>query len=258
MRNKEYKTYEVKTKKTVFFGISVVIFGLLLTISVCNLFSYVFFSSGISLVSGKQRNANNFYAVEVASFDNYDEAYEFAMQIQKKGGAGYITYNKEYKVLTSLYLTYNDAKSVSENIKADYPSACIYEIILPTITLPSELSEQQQKTLTTSFAVAQSALSTMTNIYLSLDTGEIEDETARAMLYTIYDDCSSQIKSINTNFHQQDESKYIKYKMYLNNFTSHLAEVNETDLSGIELSQIIKYQQIKLAYLYISMANLFQ
>ena len=46
--------------------------------------------------------------------------------------------------------------------------------------------------------------------------------------------------------------------MYLSNFTSHLAEVNETDLSGIELSQIIKYQQIKLAYLYISMANLFQ
>ena len=254
---KEYQVYEVKKKKSGFFGISVVVFGLLLTISVCNLFGYVFFSSGISFVSGKQRNGNNFYAVEVQAFDDYDDAYNFATELQKKGGAGYITYNKEYKVLASMYLTYDDAKSVANNIKSEYSKACVYEIVLPDIDVPSDLSAEQQTAITTSFAVTKSALATMTNIYLGVDSGELGDETAHTMLNTLYEDCVAQVDSIRTSFHSLDTATHLKHRMYLTDFTSHLAEVSKLDLKGMELSQIVKYQQIKCAFLYITMANLF-
>ena len=81
MKKKDYQVYEIKTKKSGGFGFAVVICGLLLTISVCNLFGYAFFSSGISLVSGKGRNTNNFYAVEVNCFDNYDDALKYMKTI---------------------------------------------------------------------------------------------------------------------------------------------------------------------------------
>lgn len=258
MKNKEYQVYEVKRKKSGFWGVSVLICGLLLVISICNLVSYVFFSNGISLVSGKQRNNGNFYAVEVKAFDDYDEAYTFATQLQRKGGAGYITYNKQYKVLSSMYLTYDDAKSVADNIKDEYSEACVYEIALPDITMPSGLQDTQQKAITTSFAVTKSALATMTNIYLAIDKGEVEDDTARTMLFSLYDDCVSQVDSIRTAFHSLDTATHLKHEMYLTDFASNLAEISNLDLKGMELSQIIKYQQIKCAFLYITMANLFQ
>ncbi len=258
MKSKEYRVYEVNTKKRNIFGVSILICGLLLAISVCNLFSYAFFSNGISLVSGKQRNPNNFYAVQVASFDDYDDAYTFATQLQSKGGAGYITYNKQYKVLSSMYLTYNDAKSVANNVKDEYNDARVYEIVLPDITLPDDLTKAQEKAITTSFAVTKSTLATMSNIYLGLDKGEIKDSTARTMLNSLYDDSTDQVDSIRTSFHQLDTAKHLKHKMYLTNFASNIAEICNIDLSGMELSQIIKYQQIKCAFLYITMANLFQ
>ena len=259
MKNKAYKVYEVKsTRKSGMFGVSVLICGLLLAISVCNLFGYAFFSGGIDFVSGKGRNANNFYAVEVNSFDDYDEAYTFATQLQTKGGAGYITYNKKYKVLSSLYLTYDDAKSVADNIKAEYSKACVYEIAFPDIVVPDDITKEQQNAITTSFAVTKSAIATMTNIYLGVDKGEIKDSTALTMLYTLYDDCVSQVDSIRTAFYSLDTATYLKHKIYLTNFASHLAEISNLDLQGMELSQIIKYQQIKCAFLYITMSNLFQ
>lgn len=259
MKNKEYKVYEVETKrKSGLFGLSFIVCGLLLAVSVCNLFGYAFFSSGISFVSGNQRNPNNFYAVEVANFETYDDAYSFASTIQAKGGAGYVTFNKKYKVLSSLYLTYDDAKSVADNIKGEYSGACVYEIAFPDIKVPDDISNTQQKSLTTSFAVTKSAIATMTNIYLGIDRAEISDSNAKNMISTLYDDCIDQVDSIHTSFHSLDTAKYLKLKMYLTDFASNIADIVKLDLKDVELSQIIKYQQIKCAYLYISMANLFQ
>ncbi|MBQ8522845.1 MAG: SPOR domain-containing protein, partial [Clostridia bacterium] len=233
MKNKEYKVYEVSSKhKSGIFSIAVLVCGLLLAISVCNLVSFAFFSNGISFVSGKGRNANNFYAVEVDSFDNYDDAYNFATELQTKGGAGYITYNKKYKVLSSLYLTYDNAKSVADNIKGEYSSACVYEIVLPDISVPDDITKEQQNAITTSFAVTKSAIATMTNIYLGVDKGEIKDSTAQTMLYTLYDDCASQVDSIRTAFHSLDTATYLKHKMYLTSFASNIAEISNLDLKG--------------------------
>ena len=259
MKNKEYQVYEVKAKrKNGAFGAVVVICGLLLAISVCNLFGYAFFSNGISLVSGKSRNPNNYYAVEIASFDKYNDAYDFALEIQKKGGAGYITYNKKYKVLSSLYLTHSDAKSVADNIKSEYANACVYEIAFPEIDVPDDISKEQQTSISTSFAVTKSAIATMTNIYLGIDTGELPDSTAHTMINSLYDDCTSQADSIRTSFHSLDTAIYLKYKMYLEDFSSNIAEISKLDLQGVELSQIVKYQQIKCAFLYVTMCNLFK
>ena len=258
MKSKEYKVYEINQKKSNFFGLSFLICGLLLAISVCNLFSYAFFSNRISLVSGKQRNPNNFYAVQVATFDDYDDAYTFAIQLQNKGGAGYITYNKEYKVLASMYLTYNDAKSVAENMKDEYNQARVYEIVLPDITMPDDLTKEQEKAITNSFAITKSTLATMSNIYLGLDKGEIKDSTARTMMSSLYDDSIDQVDSIRTSFHSLDTAKHLKHRMYLTNFASNIADICNISVSGMELSQIIKYKQIKCAFLYITMANLFQ
>ncbi|MFQ6724079.1 MAG: SPOR domain-containing protein [Clostridia bacterium] len=258
MKSKEYKIYEIESKnKSGIFGVSVLICGLLLAISLCNLFSYAFFSNGIDFVSGKSRNTDNFYAVELNSFDNYDQAYDFATSIQTKGGAGYITYNKKYKVLSSLYLTYDDAKSVADNAKGEYVNACVYEIALPEICVPDNITAEQQKVITTSFAVIKSVISTMTNIYLGIDKGEVKDNTAKTMLCTLYDDCTSQADSVRTAFHSLDTAQYLKYKMYLTNFASNIADITNIELQGVELSQIIKYQQIKCTFLYITMSGLF-
>ena len=259
MKNKEYQVYELNHKrKGGAFGVVVIVCGLLLAISFCNLISYAFFSNGISLVSGKSRNPNNFYAVEVSSFDDYDKAYDFASELQKKGGAGYITYNKKYKVLSSLYLTYNDAKSVAENLKGEYANACVYEIAFPDVNIPEDITKEQQTAITTSFAVTKSALATMTNIYLGIDKSELSEQSAHTMLNALYDDCLSQVDSIRTSFHRLDTATYLKHRMYLGDFASNLAEIAKLDLQGMELSQIIKYQQIKCAFLYITMCNLFK
>ena len=258
MKNKGYKVYSVNSKsKSGFFGITIVICGLLLTISVCNLLGYAFFSSGLSIVSGKERSGNSFYAVELDSFNSYDEATKFATAIQQKGGAGYITYNKQYKVLSSLYVTYNDAKAVADNVKAEYTNATVYEIVFIDIKTSDNLSDEQHKAITTSLEVIKSAISTMTNIYLGLDTGELSNETAHSILQTLYDDSTTQTQSISTAFHSKDEAVYLKYKMYLTDFASNIAQVCNIDMQGVELSQIIKYQQLKCTFLYLRMRELF-
>ena len=226
MKNRGYKVYSVNSKsKSGFWGIITVICGLLLTISICNLLSYAFFSSGLSIVSGRERSGNSFYAVELDNFDTYDEANTFATTIQQKGGAGYITYNKKYKVLSSLYITYNDAKAVADNVKQDYPDATVYEIVFIDVKLPDDLNSEQNNAITTSLEVIKSAISTMTNIYLGLDTGELSNETAHSMLQTLYDDSVTQVESISSAFHSKDEAIYLKYKMYLTDFASNIAQV---------------------------------
>lgn len=258
MKNKGYKVYSVNSKsKGGFWGVTIVICGLLLTISVCNLLGYAFFSSGLSIVSGKERNGNSFYAVELDSFDSYNEANKFATNIQQKGGAGYITYNKEYKVLSSLYVTYNDAKAVADNVKQDYPDATVYEIVFVDVKLPDDLTSEQHNAITTSLEVIKSAISTMTNIYLGIDTGELSNETAHSMLQTLYDDSVTQAESISSAFHSKDEAIYLKYKMYLTDFASNISQICSIDMQGMELSQIIKYQQLKSTFLYLRMRELF-
>lgn len=256
MKNKEYKVYEIDKKKGKF-GVVFVICGLLLAISICNVLGYLFFSNGINIVSGRDASTGNFYAVEVDSFDKYDEAYAFAQELQKKGGAGYITYNKKYKVLTSLYLTNSDAKKVAENLEQDYPNARVYELVLEDVSIPTDLDEQQSKTLTNSLAVAKSNISSMTNIYLSLDKGDISEQTAKTTLYTLSTDLISERTSIQTAFHSKDTAIYLKYGMYYDDLISSIKQIEKIDLLGSEFSQIVKYQQIKLAFLYISMCNLF-
>lgn len=259
MKNKQYKVYEIDTKhKGGISGAAFVICGLLLAISVCNLLSYAFFSNGINFVSGEERSANNFYAVEVNSFDSYNEAYQFASVLQGKGGAGYITYNKKYKVLSSMYLIYNDAKSVADNIKNDYPNASVYEIVLPDINVPDDITKEQQNVITTSLAISKSTISTLSNIYLGIDKGDIKDSSANTMLSSLYDDSVGQVDSVRTAFHSLDTATYLKYEMYLTDLASNIAEICKLDLKGMELSQIIKYQQIKCAFLYITMLNLFK
>lgn len=257
MKNKEYKVYEIEDRKSGKFGVLFVICGLLLAISVCNIVGYLFFSNGINIVSGRDASTGNFYTVEVNSFDKYDEAYSFAQELQKKGGAGYITYNKKYKVLTSLYLTHSDAKTVAENLKQDYPNACVYELVLEDIDLPSDLDEKQSKTLTNSLAIAKSNIASMTNIYLSIDTGDISDQTAKTMLYTLSEDYVAERTSIQTAFHSKDTAIYLKYGMYYADLVTDTKQLSQMDLKGSELSQIIKYQQIKFAFLYMSMCKLF-
>lgn len=258
MKNKGYKVYSVNTKsKSGFWGITIVICGLLLTISICSLLGYAFFSSGLSIVSGKERSTNSFYAVELDSFDSYEEASKFATTIQQKGGAGYITYNKEYKVLSSLYVTYNDAKAVADNVKQDYTNARVYEIVFVDVTIADDLTNEQHKAITTSLEVIKSAIATMTNIYLGLDTGELSNGTAHSMLQTLYDDSVTQAQSISTAFHSKDEAVYLKYKMYLTDFASNISQICTIDMQGVELSQIIKYQQLKCTFLYLRMRELF-
>ena len=258
MKNKGYKIYSVNSKsKSGFWGITTIICGLLLTISICNLLGYAFFSSGLSIVSGKERSTNSFYAVQLDRFDSYDDASKFATIIQQKGGAGYITYNKEYKVLSSLYVTYNDAKAVADNIKSEYTNATVYEIVFIDIKLPDDLNKEQYNTIKTSLEVIKSAISTMTNIYLGLDTDEISNETAHSMLQTLYDDSITQAQSISNAFHSKDEAIYLKYKMYLTDFASNISQICSIDMRGVELSQIIKYQQLKCTFLYLRMRELF-
>lgn len=256
MKNKEYKVYEVERKNKL--GGLFVILGLLLAVSVCNILGYFFFSNGIDIVSGKENtNSGNFYAVEINSFEKYDEAYNFAQELQTKGGAGYITYNKKYKVLSSLYLTFNDAKKVAQNVRENYKNACVYELVLPEINIPSDIDEKQVKILKNSFAVVKSNIATMTNIYLSLDKGDISDQTAKTTLYTLSEEFETENKSIKAVFHSKDTAVYLKYQMYYEDVLNATKQVSKIDLKGSELSQMIKYQQIKLAFTYISMCNLF-
>lgn len=253
---KSYINYE--NKKSGVLKISLLLCGLLIAVSVCNIFGYVFFSSGISLVSGKHTNINNFYAIQLEKFDEYTQAQDYATNIQKLGGAGYVTYNKGYRVLSSMYLNYEQAKSVMDNIKSDYPNVCVYELCVPDISLPSDLSEEQLKVLSTSIAVSKSTISTLYNIYVGIDSGEIKDELAKSMLSALTDDCNTQLTSFKTAFHSKDTATYLKYKMNLSDLASNVAEIIKIGLSGSELSQIIKYQQLKCVFVYINMCKLFE
>ncbi len=253
---KSFINYENKTSGLL--KVSLLICGILLVVSVCNLFGYAFFSSGVSLVSGKSFNANNFYAIQLEKFDDYNQAQNFATELQKLGGAGYVTYNKGYRVLSSMYLTYDQAKSVMDNVKVDYPNVCVYELCIPEVNLPNDISEEQLKVLSTSLAVSKSTISTLYNLYVGIDSGEIKDDTAKSMLKALTDDCNSQLTSFKTAFHSKDTATYLKYKMYLSDLASNIAEISNIGLNGSELSQIIKYQQLKCVFVYINMCKLFE
>lgn len=238
--------------------IPLLICTILLVVSVCNVLGYVFFSSGISFVSGKHTNINNFYAVQLDKFDDYTKAQEFASKLQKLGGAGYITYNKGYRVLSSMYLNYEQATTVKDNIKKDYPNVCVYEICVPDTEFSNDLSEEQTKVLTTSLAVSKSTISTLYNIYVGIDSGEIIDDTALTMLKALCDDMDSVLSSFKTAFHSKDTANYLKYKMYLADLTSNICEITTVGVKGSELSQIIKYQQLKSVFVYVNMCKLFE
>lgn len=71
---------------------------------------FLFFNFGI------KSKAIVLYAVSINSYEKQIEANEKAAEIRTRGGAGYVFYKKKYYVIAAMYLTRNEAASVSAKL----------------------------------------------------------------------------------------------------------------------------------------------
>ncbi len=83
------------------------------------------------LFKSSNTNKIELYFIQLNEFPTYNSASKFAQDVKNNGGAGYIYFDKNYRVFAGLYKSKEDAEKVLKNIQNDYNSSKIYSLSFP-------------------------------------------------------------------------------------------------------------------------------
>lgn len=231
-----YKEYKKRISNK-FSGKSIVVY----------IFICIILMGAVFFLKPKAKNKNcKLYFVEINCFLNYSQANELANEIRNKGGAGYIYFDEKYHVFANLYLTEQDANSVCNNLKAEYPTIKTFSIEFNKNVNYNNLNSNQAHALKNFVEVGQNCILEIYNNILSFDKAEI-DQTKLILNFkqteTKFLTCCNDFNSaFNSN------SKFNKAKTYVADLTTCLKNLTSENNSAWNF----KFEMIKFG---INFAN---
>ena len=93
-------------------------------------------------------NKKSLYAIKIASFDCFDDAYLLSQTIKKQGGAGYVLNSHgTFDVLISCYKEKTDAEKVVNNLKQEGVECECYTFVLNPLSIKFEVNSEQKSVI---------------------------------------------------------------------------------------------------------------
>ncbi len=200
------------------------------------------------------RQTNNqsttFYFVETNTCLNYSNANSLALEIQSKGGAGYIYYDGTYHVLVSFYSSEEEAKSVVNNIIGEYSSARVLKIEANKFKNISSLSKDENKKLEDMVKKNLTTISSLQDAIIRLDKDEISLSSFNVILSDISSSFSRGVDEFNNYSTLKSYNKYlVKMEENLESLINASSENNNSK---------IKYYMIKIVINNINFLKIFE
>ena len=214
-------------------GLSTVVLILLTSV----LFGYSFVNKGL-IVASSARIGFSYYCVEVGKFQEFAEAQSKANEVMEKGGAGYIFYDKGFRVFVSCYLSNNDAQSVA--IKND--SASVYELKIKPFEFSVNSSQNINQIFKNNLLTFKNCITTLNSLIIDYQQKKINEATVRTNCILLAEEIDMQIEKFNNIFYES--AKMYRYKNLINSFKDCFSKIVSFDISGVDFVRTINYQQI--------------
>lgn len=206
------------------------------------------------LVKPKNLGEIEFYFVEVGSFATYKDAYTLSLEIQQKGGAGYVHFDGEYRVLASYYSTETEAESVVKNLSSDYPKAIVYALSsvkkVNTNNLNSNLAECVLEL--SNFCLKN--IDSISDLILQHDKSEMQTSTLKLELKKLATEFEEPYNNF-INLTKKDANQNVA-KDYLTTIYSTLSSMQDFETAEYANAKL-KYDLIKIIVNYCSFIESF-
>ena len=163
------------------FAIFTLVISFALCLSLADLFSsLITVGTFNNEVSATKNTAYSAFAISLYNSSLKSSASEFAISVQKNGGAGYVwEEGGTHYVIASVYLEKNDAELVKENIKSDSVTPEVLKLDFPEIQLENSYDSNQIVLVNSLLDACKSAYQKLYDVSISLDTGLITETEAK-------------------------------------------------------------------------------
>ena len=200
---------------------------------------------------------NEYYFVEINSFLTYSEANNLGNLISSVNGAGYVYYDGKYHVFAAFYPSKEDAETVCENLKPDYPTCSVYTLKCDKFHKIKDLTENQNKSVENLLNANISLMNSVYKCIINYDTNEINYNQLLLNLENI----KSDYQKFSEEFFNQFNAitKYNKAKKYVTKiveFTEFFDEL-KSEQNEQTVSKLLKYKLIGMVINHSSLLESF-
>lgn len=204
-------------------------------------------------LSAKNTSTKDFYFVEIANFESYKQANSLALDTSNSQGAGFVYFDGSYHVLASFYQTEQQAQSVVENLKENYPNSCIFALKTTKHLKTKTLSQKQSSYLNEFISVSEKQLNSLADFCINYDK--------KTLNYSKICLNVKEMHSILTNFKNNLENLFKNNKFKTaEEYSLNLCDTLKTISNLKENSSFsagLKFQTIKFAVNYFYFLNVF-
>lgn len=194
------------------------------------------------------------YGLSLGNFSKTEDANNFSDDLKKQGGAGAIYFENEYKVLSSIYPTINEAKSVQKNLKELGTESEIVKICLNPLNFNVNLSSNSQKILSESINLFYNSYKSLYDYSILFDKKEIDAIKAKENIFSLLERNKKIIEKYNDYFKTSSNVCILYTKIYLSKLNQIVSNLNNCDEKS-NLSCEIKNSYCDVIFLYINFTN---
>lgn len=255
--NYYYKLNKRKNRRAKFYTILFVLFSISIVIFFSISFSnFLTVSKIVNINSNYIFEDKTLYAISLETLNNLSEAESKSENVKKQGGAGYILNNgaNEFKIISSIYLTEKDAKSVKENLEASGTNCEIIKIKLPAFNFKVSLSNKSSEILSDGINIFYSSYKNLYNLSIDYDSNNIDLVALKTSLNNLQTNNQKIIEKFNSNFNMSNNIYILYVKIYLQRANDIILNLQNLDES-VNFSSEIKYAYCNILNQYLDLYN---
>ncbi|MBO5888785.1 MAG: hypothetical protein J6Q58_01440 [Clostridia bacterium] len=255
--NYYYKLNKRKNRRAKLFTILFVLFSISIVIFFSISFSnFLTVSKIVNINSNFIYEDKSVYALSLDTSNNLSEAESKSESIKKQGGAGYIL-NKganEFKIISSIYLSEKDAKSVKENLENNGTICEIIKINLPALNFKVSVTNKSSEILNNGISIFYSSYKKLYNLSVDYDSNKIDLVALKTSLNNLQSENQKIIDKFNVKFNMSNNIYILYVKIYLQRANDIIKNLESLDES-VNFSSEIKYAYCNILNQYIDLYN---
>ncbi len=210
----------------------------------------VLLGAAVFLTSNSSQGYDEFYFVEINSFSTYAKAQALAAEIQQAGGAGYIYYNGKYRVLACFYPTEDDAKSVKENLLADYPSCAVFSLESSKFSGKSDLTDSQNALISDMIDENAALINSLYKAVIAYDSASLSLSVLKVNLESLKSDFEKAYSQFLSSF--STAKSLLSARSKLASISESIDDLIAASSNSQELSYKLKYYLVKIVVNHVS------
>jgi len=194
----------------------------------------------------------NLYAIQLGAFTSKENAEAAAREIQAKGAAEYILYDKYFRVLAMGYASQDDAQKVKQQLGEEGIESQIYSILVPGVNMEITASAEKVSSIKTAFSTWIDRTKALEDMVKKLDTSAISVEDAKKGIEVTIDEFDSILEQLKAYSATQESNHVLAglQRLYQEGIES-LSKIFEGNVSDrVANSSKIKYTYIDMVCRY--------